>query len=173
MMLPPRTSSPPKRLTPSRCEFESRPLRELPPPFLCAMPYSFASSAGFAFSPSPALSSPLVAFALGALASALAVPVFTPGLFAPASTVAVLVLGASTLALVVLLSVLGASTSAWAVLLSALGASTSALVVSAFVSVLALGASDSALLGLVLLPGPLTERTSSRLCSARAPWVRR
>src|ERR1700694_5943987 len=145
MMLPPRTSSPPKRLTPSRCEFESRPLRELPPPFLCAMPYSFASSAGFAFSPSPALSSALAAFALGALASALAVPVFTPGLFAPASTVAVLVLGASTLALAVLLSVLGASTSA--------------LVVSAFVSLLALGASDSALLGLVLLPGPLTERT--------------
>src|ERR1700693_3434011 len=34
---PPVTSCPPKRLTPRRCEFESRPLREEPCPFLCAM----------------------------------------------------------------------------------------------------------------------------------------
>src|SRR3984893_2890940 len=34
---PPLTSCPPKRLTPRRCEFESRPLREEPCPFLCAM----------------------------------------------------------------------------------------------------------------------------------------
>src|ERR1700694_4357206 len=48
MMLPPRTCSPPKRFTPSRWEFESRPLRELPPPFLCAIDYScFALGAGF------------------------------------------------------------------------------------------------------------------------------
>src|SRR6202795_2841459 len=36
-MEPPVTSSPPNRLTPRRCEFESRPLREEPCPFLCAM----------------------------------------------------------------------------------------------------------------------------------------
>src|SRR3989337_2571935 len=36
-MLPARTCSPPKRLTPSRLDSESRPLRELPPAFLCAM----------------------------------------------------------------------------------------------------------------------------------------
>src|SRR6267378_7722562 len=37
MMLPAATSCPPKRLTPRRFECESRPLRELPPAFLCAM----------------------------------------------------------------------------------------------------------------------------------------
>src|SRR6266481_721904 len=37
MMLPAVTNCPPKRLTPSRWEFESRPLRELPTPFLCAI----------------------------------------------------------------------------------------------------------------------------------------
>src|SRR6185312_15807938 len=31
------TDWPPKRLTPSRCAFESRPLRELDAPFLCAI----------------------------------------------------------------------------------------------------------------------------------------
>src|SRR5262245_28028782 len=36
-MLPPVTNWPPNRLTPSICGFESRPLRELPTPFLCAM----------------------------------------------------------------------------------------------------------------------------------------
>src|SRR5688572_28647758 len=36
-MEPPVTHCPPKRLTPSICGFESRPLRELPTPFLCAM----------------------------------------------------------------------------------------------------------------------------------------
>src|SRR5215468_9778231 len=34
---PPLTSCPPKRFTPKRCALESRPLRELPTPFLCAM----------------------------------------------------------------------------------------------------------------------------------------
>src|ERR1700693_2835884 len=34
---PPVTSWPPNRLTPRRCELESRPLREEPCPFLCAM----------------------------------------------------------------------------------------------------------------------------------------
>ena len=37
MMLPASTCSPPKTLTPSRLEWESRPLRVLPPAFLCAM----------------------------------------------------------------------------------------------------------------------------------------
>src|SRR6185437_5529932 len=37
MMLPARTLSPPKRFTPSRLEWESRPFLVLPPAFLCAM----------------------------------------------------------------------------------------------------------------------------------------
>src|SRR5512132_47752 len=37
MMLPGITSSPPNFLTPSRCPGLSRPLRELPPAFLCAI----------------------------------------------------------------------------------------------------------------------------------------
>src|SRR6202165_3803446 len=36
-MLPASTCSPPKRLTPSRLECESRPFLVLPPAFLCAM----------------------------------------------------------------------------------------------------------------------------------------
>src|SRR5579884_1440441 len=36
-MEPPLTISPPKRFTPRRCAFESRPFLELPNPFLCAM----------------------------------------------------------------------------------------------------------------------------------------
>src|SRR5581483_8568467 len=36
-ILPASTCSPAKRLTPSHCECESRPLRELPPAFLCAI----------------------------------------------------------------------------------------------------------------------------------------
>src|SRR6202023_1833837 len=38
-MLPASTSSPPNFLTPKRLECESRPLRVLPPAFLCAMRY--------------------------------------------------------------------------------------------------------------------------------------
>src|SRR3954469_17452244 len=45
-MLPAETCSPPKRLTPSLLAWESRPLRELPPAFLCAMSYSFKCGAG-------------------------------------------------------------------------------------------------------------------------------
>src|SRR5690348_2835758 len=37
MMVPPGTTWPPKALNPSRCELESRPLRELPKPFLWAI----------------------------------------------------------------------------------------------------------------------------------------
>src|SRR5205807_2535727 len=37
MIEPPGTVCPPKTFTPSRCEFESRPFRELPSPFLCAI----------------------------------------------------------------------------------------------------------------------------------------
>src|SRR5437660_8887921 len=37
MMVPPGTSCPPNALNPSRCEFESRPFREVPCPFLCAI----------------------------------------------------------------------------------------------------------------------------------------
>src|SRR5208337_2916629 len=37
MIVPPGTICPPKALNPSRCAFESRPFREVPCPFLCAM----------------------------------------------------------------------------------------------------------------------------------------
>src|ERR1039458_4733272 len=37
MTEPPGTSWPPKAFTPRRCAWESRPFRELPKPFLCAM----------------------------------------------------------------------------------------------------------------------------------------
>src|SRR5215470_5159178 len=36
-MLPPFTNWPPKRLMPRRCPWESRPLTDEPPPFLCAI----------------------------------------------------------------------------------------------------------------------------------------
>src|SRR4028119_1359273 len=36
-MLPPSTRSPPNFFSPNRCDCESRPLRELPTPFLCAI----------------------------------------------------------------------------------------------------------------------------------------
>jgi len=36
-MLPPSTRSPPNFFNPNLCEFESRPLREEPTPFLCAI----------------------------------------------------------------------------------------------------------------------------------------
>src|SRR4029434_1230222 len=38
MILPAGMSSPPYAFTPRRFDWESRPLRELPPAFLCAMP---------------------------------------------------------------------------------------------------------------------------------------
>src|SRR5437016_2863898 len=37
MMVPPGTNCPPNAFTPSRCALESRPFRELPNPFLCAI----------------------------------------------------------------------------------------------------------------------------------------
>src|SRR5215471_4039998 len=37
MIVPPGTNWPPKALKPRRCELESRPFRELPNPFLCAI----------------------------------------------------------------------------------------------------------------------------------------
>src|ERR1700727_2916080 len=40
MMVPPGTSCPPNALNPSRCAFESRPFREVPCPFLCAIEWS-------------------------------------------------------------------------------------------------------------------------------------
>src|SRR5256714_8194557 len=43
--MPASTSWPPKILTPSILGFESRPLRDDPPPFLCAMYYFFAALA--------------------------------------------------------------------------------------------------------------------------------
>src|SRR6266576_1520743 len=36
-MLPPSTRSPPNFFKPNRCEFESRPFRDDPTPFLCAI----------------------------------------------------------------------------------------------------------------------------------------
>src|SRR5882672_11080459 len=44
MMFPAPTCSPPKHLTPSRFECESRPFLVLPPAFLCAMPLLLAHS---------------------------------------------------------------------------------------------------------------------------------
>src|ERR1035438_7900075 len=41
-MVPALTCCPPNRLTPSLCPWESRPLVEEPPPFLCAMTLSFS-----------------------------------------------------------------------------------------------------------------------------------
>src|ERR1700720_2917726 len=41
MIVPPGTNCPPKALNPSRCAFESRPFREVPCPFLCAIKISF------------------------------------------------------------------------------------------------------------------------------------
>src|SRR5579864_829818 len=46
MMVPPGTTCPPNALKPSRCAFESRPFREVPCPFLCAIRNSSKSSAG-------------------------------------------------------------------------------------------------------------------------------
>jgi hypothetical protein len=40
MIVPPGTTCPPNALNPSRCEFESRPFREVPCPFLCAIKIS-------------------------------------------------------------------------------------------------------------------------------------
>src|SRR5215831_11366413 len=37
MIVPPGTTCPPNALNPSRCEFESRPFRDVPCPFLCAI----------------------------------------------------------------------------------------------------------------------------------------
>src|SRR6185295_5044236 len=48
MMVPPGTTCPPKALKPNRCALESRPFRELPRPFLCAMDFQFPVS-GFLF----------------------------------------------------------------------------------------------------------------------------
>src|ERR1700726_2787478 len=41
MMVPPGTICPPNALNPNRCAFESRPFREVPCPFLCAIRISF------------------------------------------------------------------------------------------------------------------------------------
>src|SRR5918999_615118 len=41
IILPARTVSPPNTLTPRRCPLLSRPLRELPPAFLCAILFSY------------------------------------------------------------------------------------------------------------------------------------
>src|SRR6476469_3393162 len=48
MIVPPGTTCPPKALKPSRCALESRPFRELPKPFLCAIDFHFPVS-GFKF----------------------------------------------------------------------------------------------------------------------------
>src|ERR1700683_4731547 len=47
-MLPPVTNWPPKRFTPSRWPWESRPFTDEPPPFLCAI--EFIRNARFAAS---------------------------------------------------------------------------------------------------------------------------
>src|SRR5260221_10040675 len=45
-MLPAVTFSPPNRFTPRRCALLSRPFRELPPPFLCAIPKRSSADSG-------------------------------------------------------------------------------------------------------------------------------
>src|SRR4030095_14582524 len=70
MMLPAGTTWPPKRFTPRRWPGESRPLRELPPAFLCAIAdYSFLAFAlGWASAAAAAffLAETFFAFAAGA-----------------------------------------------------------------------------------------------------------
>src|SRR5882724_766367 len=58
MMEPPVTTWPPNAFTPKRCAFESRPLLELPPPFLCAiaLPHHRGRSQRLALSKSKLLS---------------------------------------------------------------------------------------------------------------------
>src|SRR5918997_1662036 len=46
MIFPARTVSPPKTLTPRLCPLLSRPLRELPPAFLCAISYLLPINSG-------------------------------------------------------------------------------------------------------------------------------
>src|SRR5215831_19988168 len=72
MMLPASTCWPPDFLTPSLRPIESRPLRDEPPAFLCAIGRSFTSSwLGYRFFLAGALAAGLVAAFLAAgLASA-------------------------------------------------------------------------------------------------------
>src|SRR5215813_1518635 len=73
-MLPAGTTWPPKRFTPRRWPGESRPLRELPPAFLCAIAgYSFLAFAAlglaaFGFAALGLVSPAAAAFLAGALA---------------------------------------------------------------------------------------------------------
>src|SRR5205807_8831825 len=46
MMVPPGTTCPPNALNPSRCALESRPFREVPCPFLCAIKPQLSVAAG-------------------------------------------------------------------------------------------------------------------------------
>src|SRR5262249_56531460 len=83
MMLPAGTSWPPKRFTPRRWPGESRPLRELPPAFLCAIAgYSFLAFAAFVLAASGLVPPAAAAFLAGAffafLAGASAGPTSAP-----------------------------------------------------------------------------------------------
>src|SRR5687767_69179 len=51
MMLPPSTRSPPNFLSPNRCACESRPFRDEPTPFLCAITNSVLGSLCFVLCP--------------------------------------------------------------------------------------------------------------------------
>ncbi len=48
MIVPPGTTCPPNALNPSRCAFESRPFREVPCPFLCAISQLTVASSQYA-----------------------------------------------------------------------------------------------------------------------------
>src|SRR5437763_15307522 len=71
MMLPASTSSPPKIFSPRRCPAESRPLREDPPAFLCAITASathlFCTYTDFVTKASPPMSLVVVPLLLLAL----------------------------------------------------------------------------------------------------------
>src|SRR3954465_6421513 len=91
MMLPARTDSPPNFFTPRRLLSLSRPLRDEPPAFLCAMTNYFAFGdflaaplAGAAFFVDLVLAAALAAAGLAGAALAAAVPAALPadGFFA-------------------------------------------------------------------------------------------
>src|SRR5215510_5409167 len=87
MMLPATTLSLPKHYRPKRRPAESRPLRELPPAFLCAMAryssFFFAAFLAAGFFAVPLFASDFLAAAFGAAALA-AAGFFAAVFFAPA-----------------------------------------------------------------------------------------
>src|SRR5689334_15944556 len=96
MMLPASTASPPNFLTPRRRPALSRPLREEPPAFLCAIrlaPYSLSADLGAAFLAGAFLAaglSPSVVLAAAFLAGAFLAAAFLAGLASASAGVSAL-----------------------------------------------------------------------------------